>query len=267
MKLVYIRLFFFKPELTKTPASLFKGVVMRKTQKSLLLKVLFPDVANVKNENSHSFETTVVDGGALIHRVRWAKDTSFSKIAFTYFDYIRKNYSNPTVVFDGYEHATTKDHERMRRNSIPQSSLTAIVPENSVPYTQSRYFSLEANKKEFVKFLSGYLLSRGVCVVNCPGDADSEIVRIAINAASQNVGTTAVVADDTDIAVMLLYHHSDEMNDIVLIQPLSDSMWSVKRCQDYIVDIKPHLLFIHGFSGCDQGWRAVAEQLRKNIAQ
>jgi hypothetical protein len=262
----------FKHELTTTPASLFKGGTMRKTKKSALLKVLLPDNARLYDEYGYSCGTTVVDGGALLHRLRWMKDTTFSSVANLYYGYICRNYKNPTVIFDGYENATTKDHERARRNSIPQSSFVAIIPDNLIPYTQNRYFSLEDNKKEFVKFLSNYLGEKGVELVNCKGDADSEIVRVALSIARQNVGTTAVVADDTDIAVMLLYHYTDEMDDIFLLQPNSNSMWSMKKSQNQIMDIKEHLLFIHAFSGCDttsstyeKGKASAVAQLRKSV--
>ena len=85
----------FQLELTKTPASLFKGYSMRKTQKSALLKVLLPDVVRLRNANS--FATTVVDGGALLHRLRWTKDTTFSRVAASYYEYIHKNYNNPKI--------------------------------------------------------------------------------------------------------------------------------------------------------------------------
>ena len=43
--------------------------------------------------------------------------------------------------------------------------------------------------------MSIYLREKGVHVVNCTGDADSEIVRVAVNAARHNVGIISVVAD------------------------------------------------------------------------
>ena len=262
----------FKHELTTTPASLFKGGIMRKTQKSALMKTLLPRHSILLNGNIHTYETTVVDGGALLHRVRWMKDTMFLNVVSAYYQYICKNYRNPTIVFDGYELATTKGQEHLRRVAIPQSSFVTIVPDNLIPYSQERYFSLEKNKKEFIKFLSDYLIEKGVEVINCAGDADSEIVRVALSSAKRNTGTTFVVADDTDIAVMLLYHYNEEMDDIHLCQPIAKHTWSIRSCQTHIVDIKEHLLFIHAWSGCDttssifgKGKAFAVKKLRKSL--
>ena len=239
----------FAYELTHSPASLFKGGMMRKTQKSTLLKALLP-----KQEMMESFSTyniTIIDGGALLHRVRWVKNYTFSQVAALYYRYICNHYNNPEIIFDGYKKATTKDQEHLRRCAIPLSSFVSIAPENLIPYTQDRYFSLTKNKEEFVKFLSKYFVDQGVKVTNCSGDADSQIARAAIASATCSTGATAVVADDTDIAVMLLYHYKEEMGDIHLFQPHSNHTWSMKICHRRVVDLKDHLLFTHAWSGCD----------------
>ena len=77
----------FKHELTTKPASLFKDDMMRHTQKSALLKVLLSDDGLVDVESLQLCGCTVVDGGALLHRVRWLKDTKFVEIASLYYNY------------------------------------------------------------------------------------------------------------------------------------------------------------------------------------
>ena len=44
-----------------------------------------------------------IDGGALLHRLRWNKGMTFYQIANAYLSYIKILYPNPIVVFDGYE--------------------------------------------------------------------------------------------------------------------------------------------------------------------
>ena len=53
-----------------------------------------------------------VDGGALLHRVRWSKYMKSSAIAETYVKYVTRHYddSNVTIVFDGYDNESTKGH-------------------------------------------------------------------------------------------------------------------------------------------------------------
>ena len=231
--------------------SLFKEGVMRKPDKPSLLKVLMSEESLVSTEENCSYTDTIVDGGALLHRIRWNKGTKFEDIFCTYSRYLLKNYSNPTVIFDGYKKFTTKDQEHIRRNAIPQSSFIAINNNNEVSYTQQRYFSLTENKIEFIKFLSKHFNDLGIKVINCYTDADSTIVKVALKFAHIRTSRTLVVADDTDIAIMLLYHWKKDMEDIHLLQTCSNRIWSIKTSQLIIQDIKKHLLFIHSWSGCD----------------
>ena len=88
-------------------------------------------------------------------------------------------------------------------------------------------------------------------MINCDEDADCKIVEVALTASKLQDSCTLVVADDTDIFVMLLYHWQTEMNDIFLFQTRSRRTWSIKKCQNEIATIKEHLLFAHAFTGCD----------------
>ena len=77
--------------------------MMRKPEKTSLRKVIMPEHNAVKKEDMQSCGDYVVDGGALLHRVRWSKDMKFSVIAKVYINYVTKNYHpNATIVFDGY---------------------------------------------------------------------------------------------------------------------------------------------------------------------
>ena len=83
----------------------------------------------------------------------------------------------------------------------------------------------------------------------CEGDADNKIVSTAVEEAQES--PVIVVADDTDIAVMLLYHWNSKLSDIYFLQERGGKCWSVKGCQSQVNDVKQHLLFIHAWSGCD----------------
>ena len=60
------------------------------------------------------------------------------------------------------------------------------------------------NKQAFIKMLGKKLRSSGFRVFHTDGDADVLIVKTA-NEVSQ-IANTAVVGDDTDLLVLLLYH-------------------------------------------------------------
>ena len=239
---------FFHFELTQEPMSLFKNEMMGKPDKQSLRKVIMPEEEAIKKDDIKNCDTYVLDGGALIHRVRWSKGTKFITIAETYVKYIRKNYRlNVTVVFDGYHNKSTKSHEHLRRNFVSQSCNVNICADNQVPFTQDRFLSNTENKVGLIKFLSLHLQEEGISIINCPGDADSTIVETAREIAQKNLGPVTVVADDTDIVVMLVHH----MSEVYYLHERWSKAWSVKHASSRNAIIKEHLLFLHSWTGCD----------------
>ena len=65
--------------------------------------------------------------------------------------------------------------------------------------------SNENNKSQFISLLSKYLRLDGYVVYTADGDADTMIVTCALQYASQG-NDVNVVADDTDVLVLLMYH-------------------------------------------------------------
>ena len=64
--------------------------------------------------------------------------------------------------------------------------------------------------------------------------------------------TTEVIADDTDVAVMLLYHWHEPLHDVIFTSPRSKKSWSISDCTKKLsLKIKETILFIHAFTGCD----------------
>ena len=84
------------------------------------------------------------------------------------------------------------------------SRFVKVSGDTPVPYSQERYLSLIQNKIEFIKYLSCFLSAAGISAKICEGEADCEISKKALAIASEDVKPVLVVADDTDIGVMLL---------------------------------------------------------------
>ena len=104
---------FFKFELAPYPLSLFDEAGMRKTQKSTFF-VLFSTLS-VTFEDLGKY-TFVIDGGMLLHRVKWNMEETFDYICKSYVRYLKNHYGNNVIViFDGYKNAGTKSMERERR--------------------------------------------------------------------------------------------------------------------------------------------------------
>ena len=63
---------------------------------------------------------------------------------------------------------------------------------------------------------------------------------------------TKVIAENTDIALLLMYHWNDSLHDIIMTSERSNKSWCIRNsCSDMSPDVKSVLPFIHAFSGCD----------------
>ena len=78
---------------------------------------------------------------------------------------------------------------------------------------QQMFLSNEGNKCQFISLLHQYLESDGQIVHTSRGDADTLIVTKALSYAAQGKEVN-VVADDTDILVLLMYHWTEGMADV-----------------------------------------------------
>ena len=98
-----------------------------------------------------------------------------------------------------------------------------------------------------IAFLSLHFKRRAFIVINCPGDANATIVTNALRYGQENSGTVTVVADDTDVAMMLFHHWEVSMQDIYFLENRRNKVWSVKVACTRIISINEHLLFIHSW--------------------
>ena len=176
-------------------------------------------------------------------------------MAISYVSYVRHHYNTATIVFDGYNNpASTKTNAHARRSSVRCQDI--VINESNVFYSsQEKFLSNENNKASFItkfKFLiSKYLQEDNQTVIKCDGDADRSVVSAAICLAFPKTDNPVIiVADDTDIAIMFLYHWNVLMSDIIFNSKKSQTVWSIKSAC-FNLENKEHLLFVHAWSGGD----------------
>ena len=148
--------------------------------------------------------------------MKWQQDGTYYNIIQQYIHYIRKHYGmNVVVVFDGYGNGpSTKDHEHERK--AKKSSPIVIFDETKpVHRNQNDFPNNEINKKSFVWLLSQHLQHSGFKADQARDDADTLIVKTALQIATAKESVT-VIADDTDILVMLVHHFKTDMADIYM---------------------------------------------------
>ena len=152
-----------------------------------------------------------MDGGALLHRVRWPTQVSYKDVSKIYNDYILKHYGVCTVVFDGYENGpSTNDHENQRR--ITKSTANITINENMVVHRDLVQFLANSNKLQLISLLRKDISAAGHSIKQAPDAADTLKASCALDIASEE--SVVVVADNTDILILLLYHFKSGMKDI-----------------------------------------------------
>jgi hypothetical protein len=120
-----------------------------------------------------------------------------------------------------------------------------------VDTNQQNFLFNKENKTQLIMLLSDSLSACGHCVIQSKGDADTLIVKAALDLATSNKPTT-VIADDTDILILLLHHYRTAMSDIFLVSVRSPSKYNIREIIELMHPIVlKHILFIHAWGGCD----------------
>jgi hypothetical protein len=248
---------YFDYELTPVPSSLFHNDYMRKPDKPALAKCLIGDLFSA----IPAVVCYIVDGGAMLHRVRWLKKANCSDVLQQYVTYVSTHYGPGTiVVFDGYmAHPSTKDHEHRRRTSkvAAVSADVALEERKAIIFEQQAFFANDRNKDQFIKLLMVRLEYAGFQTVQSSADADVDIALTAVNLASSQQHAVAVVADDTDVLVLLVHHFIETMADVYIVRHggKADSLrkqFSIRDIRQQLGSEKcQQLLVTHAIGGCD----------------
>lgn len=171
-----------------------------------------------------------------------------------------KKYGNAAVVvFDGYDSGPTiKDDEHRRRTQkVGRTSPEVSFHDNMlIVSSQQSFLSNAANKARFIDCLKLSLGAAGCQITQASGDADTLIVSTALQIAADEKNAVAVVADDTDILVMLAYHLTPAMSNVYFVSEAQKAAEhrhvSIASAQNNIGLSACHqLLVVHALAGCD----------------
>ena len=245
-----------KYELSPYPPSLFEGKnVLRKPDKAPLLHAVRNHV-NSSNDAIQVIPKTdhyVLDGGLLIHRLKWTDGSTYNSIADAYASFTVVVYGNATVVFDGYDGGpSTKDNAHQRRTRTKVTNKVDISDAIKFVGKKDDFLSNGMNKHALIKLISGRLREKGCHTIQAEGDADLDIVKAAF-AMSEHISVT-LIGEDTDLLVLLLYHAP--ANDCKHLYFRSDkgtpNVYNITVLKRLLRDnVCSDLLFIHAISGCD----------------
>ena len=198
----------------------------------------------------------VLDGGALLHRIPWAKDNTYSIIAEKYLKYVIKHYGiNVTIVFDGYsESGSTKDMTHLRRARLVGQEVFFTSEMKFTTKKEVFFLLCKSNKSRFIKFLANYLEENNLTTIQAKGDADLLIVQTAVEQSYNS--KIKLIGEDTDLLVLLIHHVSRHSHQIILINEgrsgKPGKCWDIQKIQNQFGSrVCDHILFAHGILGCD----------------
>ena len=103
-----------------------------------------------------------------------------------------------------------------------------------------------------INLISVELKKVGCEVLQSNGDADVDIVKAAVKMA--NFHSTALVGEDTDLLILLLYYLKAGTKDLYFYSDKSKetNIYHINHIQQILgLDICAQLLFVHAFTGCD----------------
>ena len=230
--------------------------MMRKANKSKLAKALKKNVFSNSYQVDESFH--VLDGGTLLHKVKWLPNTSYQSILNQYSRYVKSRYERAYIVFDGYDNGPyTKDHEHQQR-AEKMAAYVRLEDLQMIPTcSQEIFLKNDRNKVQFISILLAELRREGHDVRNSTGNVDTQIVSAALEYAGDIDNDIVVVASDTDILMLLMFHWKEEMNIYMLAETpnkkdVDREFWNIENLVKEAGEVvKSHILFIHAWSGCD----------------
>ena len=149
---------FFNYELTTFPMSFFKDGLTWKTKKANLRNTLRTKNVDIDPNSYH-----VLDGGTLLHKVRWLTSVTFGDVCKLYVDHITSEHGIRTIAFDGCINIrSTKDHEYARRRISNRGCADVQCNVSTkVNIKQDVFLSNCTNKSGFIDMLSSYLINSG----------------------------------------------------------------------------------------------------------
>ena len=172
-------------------------------------------ILKIEEFNEENVQRYVIDGGYLLHRVVWDKQSTYRKIIQEYINYVESHYGKSSIAFDGYQDgSSTKDHEHARGTmKFKKSPDVSGHLENLIGDISQQAFLANINNKQcFIELLVRALSSNGH-VLHCRGDVDTSIVSTVLDfaCAGENL---CLIAADRDLLKMLIYTWNDMMGQI-----------------------------------------------------
>ena len=231
--------------------------------------------------------TAVLDGSAVLWVVHWPSKGTIADYVNNFKKYLSKKLREADVylVFDRYHDYSTKSVTRYDRAceasrvyqlneatplppqkailtvSVNKKQLMSIICQNIIKdtsfhteQTMTNKLVITGSEKSPKEICQGIVLTRQD-IATSHEEADNIIVQQAIMCArTQREDAVAVIADDTDVFILLLYHYLCEhlSCEMFMSSPIQQrSVIDIKATVQAHITIIPGLPAAHALSGCD----------------
>ena len=277
-------------ELSSYPLSLFDDSgEMRLCSSKAVLKT--KTHVEMLGRNISSLECQVLDGCAILWVIQWPSNTGKEKAqvkdfidSFVSFILYKMQEADIYLVFDRYLDYSTKTSTRQARGTGGCKTFQLLYA-SPLP-TQTQVLNNSKNKKQLIALIVEKLIERlteqddefqhklvvtgqnpcpvelfkGLCIqrqdlINHHEEADAIVVSQAIYVSTVEGKSVGVVADDTDIYIMLLYHYKKHQpTSLVMMIPTKQgrSVTDIGLTAGQLGDLCLQLLPAHALTGCDQ---------------
>ncbi|CAG2256238.1 unnamed protein product [Mytilus edulis] len=163
----------FEYELSSFPSSLFEANGLPKQAAKATLADAIWNIGDCQaQELPETNIVHVIDGESLLYRIPWIKGQTFSQISIKYIDHIRKRFSNPTVVMNGYNSSSTKDITHLRRSKGIQSNTITFTRDMPLRVKKETFLLNQSNKQRFVEMLIDIFQEHSIETIQAKEDAD-----------------------------------------------------------------------------------------------
>ena len=159
----------------------------------------------------------------IFYTVPWEKGKTYRDVIQSYLSYMKLHFPDPEetyIIFDGYLQPSTKDMFHDIGNPVTSLEIDVTV-DNVVDCKRELILSNAKNKHRFIGLLMTGLQQDGYNVSQCAADADPYFVQKAMELSQSS--HVCVVAEDTDILIMMLHHFREPKHCVYLRQSLTDS--------------------------------------------
>ena len=166
-----------------------------------------------------------------------------------------RNFGLVIVVFDGYRIPSTKYTTHQRRTGGEVGIEVTFTGDVKLMMSKDVFLSNVANKQNFIDMLSHYLQLAECLTEHAEEDVDLLISQTAVQSAATK--NTVLVADDTDLVILLCYYADPDGFDLFMQfstrgTTKKNRIWDIKVTQSELgVDICNNILFIHAIFWCD----------------